>query len=81
MSRGHFKGGLVVVKHMRDYCLECAIQYVSCLDLALSDLPPKEAKIRQCAVKPPQKFFNAQEIVATGKQSKVGSDRFMIFST
>jgi len=67
MTRGHFKGDLALVKHVRDSGLKCVIQCVPRLDLTLSDLPPEEAKIRRRTVKPPQKFFNAAEIAAVGK--------------
>ena len=67
MTRGHFKGDLALVKHVRDSGLKCVIQCVPRLDLTLSDLPPEEAKIRRRTVKPPQKFFNATEIAAVGK--------------
>jgi transcription elongation factor SPT5 len=36
------------------------------LDLTLSELPPEEAKIRRRTVRPPQKFYNAQEIASSG---------------
>ena len=67
MTRGHFKGDLALVKHVRDSGLKCVVQCVPRLDLTLSDLPPEEAKIRRRTVKPAQKFFNAQEVAATGK--------------
>mmetsp|Transcript_35273 Transcript_35273/g.74493 ORF Transcript_35273/g.74493 Transcript_35273/m.74493 type:complete len:1028 (-) Transcript_35273:47-3130(-) len=67
MTRGHFKGDLALVKHVRDSGLKCVIQCVPRLDLTLSDLPPDEAKVRRRTVKPPQKFFNAAEISTLGK--------------
>ncbi|KAL7552251.1 hypothetical protein ACHAWF_015478, partial [Thalassiosira exigua] len=67
MTRGHFKGDLALVKHVRDSGLKCVVQCVPRLDLALADLPPEEAKIRRRTVRPPQKFFNAQEIAGTGR--------------
>ena len=67
MTRGHFKGDLALVNHVRDSGLKCVIQCVPRLDLTLSDLPPEEAKIRRRTVKPAQKFFNAQEVAAMGK--------------
>mmetsp|Transcript_29473 Transcript_29473/g.60345 ORF Transcript_29473/g.60345 Transcript_29473/m.60345 type:complete len:1391 (+) Transcript_29473:80-4252(+) len=67
MARGHFKGDLALVKHVRESGLKCVIQCVPRIDLTLSDLPPEEAKIRRRTVRPPQKFFNSQEIAAMGK--------------
>ena len=67
MTRGHFKGDLALVKHVRPDGLKCVIQCVPRLDLSLSDLPPEEAKVRRRTVKPPQKFFNAQEVASMGK--------------
>lgn len=69
MTRGHFKGDLALVKHVRDSGLKCVIQCVPRLDLTLSDLPPEEAKIRRRTVKPAQKFYNAQEVAAMGKHT------------
>ncbi len=69
MSRGHFKGDLALVRSVRDSGVKCVIQCVPRIDLTLSDLPADEARIRRRTVKPPQKFFNAQEIAALGKQS------------
>lgn len=67
MTRGHFKGDLALVNHVRDSGLKCVIQCVPRLDLGLSDLTPEEAKVRRRTVKPPQKFFNAQEVASMGK--------------
>jgi len=69
MTRGHYKGDLALVKSVRDSGLKCIVQCVPRLDLTLSDLPPEEARIRRRTVRPPQKFFNAQELAALGKQS------------
>ena len=69
MTRGHYKGDLALVKSVRDSGLKCIVQCVPRIDLTLADLPPEEARIRRRTVRPPQKFFNAQEIAAMGKQS------------
>mmetsp|Transcript_39767 Transcript_39767/g.119560 ORF Transcript_39767/g.119560 Transcript_39767/m.119560 type:complete len:1121 (+) Transcript_39767:451-3813(+) len=69
MSRGHFKGDLALVRAVRDSGLKCIIQCVPRIDLTLSDLPPDEARIRRRTVRPPQKFFNPQEIAALGKHT------------
>lgn len=69
MSRGHFKGDLALVKAVRDSGLKCIIQCVPRIDLTLSDLPPDEARVRRRTVRPPQKFFNPQEIAALGKHT------------
>mmetsp|Transcript_15255 Transcript_15255/g.24941 ORF Transcript_15255/g.24941 Transcript_15255/m.24941 type:complete len:1148 (-) Transcript_15255:864-4307(-) len=66
MTRGHFKGDLALVKHVRESGLKCVIQCVPRLDLTLANLTPEEAKIRRRTVRPPQKFYNAQEIAASG---------------
>ena len=69
MNRGHFKGDLALVRHVLDSGLKCVIQAVPRLDLTLSDLPPEEAKVRRRTVRPPQKFFSAQELAGMGKTS------------
>lgn len=66
MTRGHYKGDLALVKHVRESGLKCVVQCVPRLDLTLSELPPEEAKIRRRTVRPPQKFYNAQEIASSG---------------
>jgi len=71
MTRGHYKGDLALVKQVKDSGLKCIIQCVPRLDLTLADLPPEEAKVRRKTVRPPQKFFNAQEIIAMGKHTLV----------
>ena len=38
-------------------------------DLTLAELPPEEARIRRKTVRPPQKFFNPQEVTALGRHS------------
>ena len=75
MTRGHYKGDLALVRGVRGSGLKCVIQCVPRIDLTLSDLPPEEAKIRRRTVRPAQKFFNAQEVVALGKQT-IGRQRF-----
>jgi len=69
MCRGHFKGDLALVKAVRDSGLKCIIQCVPRIDLTLSDLPPEEARVRRRTVRPPQKFFNPQEVAALGKHT------------
>jgi len=69
MTRGHYKGDLALVRAVRDSGLKCIIQCVPRIDLTLSDLPPEEARIRRKTVRPPQKFFNTQEVAAIGKQT------------
>lgn len=66
MTRGHYKGDLALVKHVRESGLKCVVQCVPRLDLTLADLSPEEAKIRRRTVRPPQKFYNAQEIASMG---------------
>jgi transcription elongation factor SPT5 len=45
------------------------VQFVPRLDLTLSDLPPEQARVRRRTIRPPQKFFSAQEVAAMGKQT------------
>ena len=71
MTRGHYKGDLALVKSVRDSGLKCIVQCVPRIDLTLADLPPEEARVRRRTVRPPQKFFNAQEIAAMGKQTSM----------
>lgn len=69
MTRGHYKGDLALVLGVRDSGLKCIVQVVPRLDLTLLDLPPEQARVRR-KIKPPQKFFNPQEVdAATGKES------------
>ena len=68
MTRGHFKGDLALVKDIRDGGLKCVIQCVPRLDLTLADLSPEEAKIRRRTVRPPQKFFNPEDITALKRE-------------
>lgn len=75
MTRGHYRGDLALVRAVRGSGLKCVIQCVPRIDLTLSDLPPEEAKIRRRTVRPAQKFFNAQEVVALGKNT-FGRQRF-----
>jgi transcription elongation factor SPT5 len=75
MTRGHYKGDLALVKSVRDSGLKCIIQCVPRLDLMLAELPPEEARVRRRTVRPPQKFFNAQELAAMGKHA-LGRQRF-----
>jgi transcription elongation factor SPT5 len=67
MTRGHYKGDLALVLDVRESGLKCIVQVVPRLDLALLDLPPEQARIRR-RVKPPQKFFNQQEVASMGRQ-------------
>lgn len=75
MVRGHYKGDLALVRSVRESGTKCVIQCVPRIDLTLSDLPPEEARIRRRTVRPPQKFFNTQEVAALGKYS-LGRQRF-----
>lgn len=68
MTRGHYKGDLALVYAVRESGLKCVVQVVPRLDLTLANLTPEEARLRRRTVRPPQKFFNEQEIVAMGKQ-------------
>lgn len=67
MTRGHYKGDLALVRGVRESGLKCIVQVVPRLDLTLLDLPPDQARIRR-KIKPPQKFFNQQEVVSMGRQ-------------
>jgi transcription elongation factor SPT5 len=69
MSRGHYKGDLALAKVVKESGLKCVVQCVPRLDLTLADLPPEEARARRRTVRPPQKFFNPQEVAALGRQS------------
>lgn len=69
MTRGHYKGDLAIAKVVKESGLKCVVQCVPRLDLTLADLPPEEARARRRTVRPPQKFFNPQEVAALGRQS------------
>jgi transcription elongation factor SPT5 len=74
LTRGHYKGDLGVVREVRDSGLKCIVQCLPRLDLTLSELPPEE-RSRRKAIRPPQKFFSSQEVIARGKHD-VGRQRF-----
>lgn len=67
MTRSHYKGDLALVKDVKESGLKCVVQCVPRLDLGVLDLSPEEARVRRKTVRPPQKFFHAQEIAALGK--------------
>ena len=67
MTRGHYKGDLALVKAVKESGLKCVIQCVPRLDHTLADLPPDQARNRRKNVRPPQKFFNSQEVAALGR--------------
>lgn len=69
MCRGHYKGDLALVRAVRESGLKAIVQCVPRLDLTLSDLAPEEARKRRRNIRPPQKFFNAQEVQALGRQT------------
>lgn len=69
LQRGAYKGDLGLVKFVRESGQKCVVQFVPRLDLTLSDLPPEQARIRRRNIRPPQKFFNSQEVAAMGKQT------------
>ena len=69
MTRGHYKGELAIVKIVRDSGLKCVVQCVPRIDYALFDMNPDEARVRRRTVRPPQKFFNASEVAASGNPS------------
>ena len=69
MCRGHYKGDLALVRAVRESGLKAIVQCVPRLDLTLGDLPPEEARIRRRTVRPPQKFFNPQEVQALGRHT------------
>ena len=69
LQRGAYKGDLGLVKFVRESGQKCVVQFVPRLDLTLSDLPPEQARIRRRTVRPPQKFFNSQEVAGMGKQT------------
>ena len=49
--------------------LKCVVQCVPRIDYALFDMNPDEARVRRRTVRPPQKFFNASEVAASGNPS------------
>lgn len=64
MTRGHYKGDLALVIAVRESGLKCVVQCVPRLDLALIGMNPDDARVRRKTVRPPQKFYNEQEIGA-----------------
>eukprot|EP00546_Thalassionema_frauenfeldii_P004555 CAMPEP_0178917180 /NCGR_PEP_ID=MMETSP0786-20121207/13100_1 /TAXON_ID=186022 /ORGANISM="Thalassionema frauenfeldii, Strain CCMP 1798" /LENGTH=1094 /DNA_ID=CAMNT_0020590695 /DNA_START=80 /DNA_END=3364 /DNA_ORIENTATION=- len=66
LQRGQYKGDLALVKLVRDSGQKCVVQFVPRLDLTLSRLSQEKARIRRRTVKPPQKFFNLEEVAAVG---------------
>jgi transcription elongation factor SPT5 len=69
LQRGAYKGDLGLVKFVRESGQKCVVQFVPRLDLTLSDLPLEQARVRRRTIRPPQKFFNSQEVAAMGKQT------------
>lgn len=69
MCRGHYKGDLALVRAVRESGLKAIVQCVPRLDLTLGDLSAEEARKRRRNVRPPQKFFNAQEVQALGRHT------------
>ena len=67
MTRSHYKGDLALVRSVQESGLKCIVQVVPRLDLTLLDLPPEQARIRR-KIRPPQKFFNQQEVISMGRQ-------------
>ena len=76
MTRGHYKGDLALVVAVRESGLKCIVQCVPRLDLAALGLPPEEARIRRKTVRPPQKFYNEQELAALGYADRRHRQRF-----
>lgn len=52
---------------VRDSGLKCVVQCVPRIDIAALSMDPDEARIRRRTVRPPQKFFNAQELASMGQ--------------
>lgn len=69
MLRGHYKGDLALVRAVRESGLKAIVQCVPRLDYTLADLAPEEARKRRRNIRPPQKFFSAQEVQALGRQT------------
>lgn len=69
LQRGAYKGDLGLVKFVRESGQKCVVQFVPRIDLTLSDLPLEQARVRRRTIRPPQKFFNSQEVAAMGKQT------------
>jgi len=76
MTRGHYKGDLALVVAVRESGLKCIVQCVPRLDLAALGLPPEEARVRRKTVRPPQKFYNEQELAALGYADRRHRQRF-----
>lgn len=76
MTRGHYKGDLALVTSVRPDGLKCIVQCVPRLDLAALGLPAEEARIRRKTVRPPQKFFNEQELASLGYADRRSRQRF-----
>jgi len=76
MTRGHYKGDLALVVAVRESGLKCIVQCVPRLDLAALSLPLEEARVRRKTVRPPQKFYNEQELAALGYADRRHRQRF-----
>lgn len=57
-----------MVVAVRESGLKCVVQCVPRLDFTLLDMSPEEARIRRKTVRPPQKFFNDQELATLDRQ-------------
>eukprot|EP00548_Thalassiothrix_antarctica_P014381 CAMPEP_0194175546 /NCGR_PEP_ID=MMETSP0154-20130528/9559_1 /TAXON_ID=1049557 /ORGANISM="Thalassiothrix antarctica, Strain L6-D1" /LENGTH=1076 /DNA_ID=CAMNT_0038889385 /DNA_START=101 /DNA_END=3331 /DNA_ORIENTATION=+ len=68
LQRGNYKGDLGLVKRVFESGQKCVVQFVPRLDLTLAKLKKEgmrdQARVRARTVKPPQKFFNPQEVLS-----------------
>lgn len=76
MTRGHYKGDLALVVSVRESGLKCIVQCVPRIDLTAMKLSGEDARIRKKTVRPPQKFFNAQELAAVDLDQRRTRQRF-----
>ncbi|KAG7350368.1 KOW motif-containing protein [Nitzschia inconspicua] len=76
MTRGHYKGDLALVVAVRESGLKCIVQCVPRLDLAALGLSKEEQRVRKKTVRPPQKFFNEQELATLGFAAQRTRQRF-----
>jgi transcription elongation factor SPT5 len=85
MTRGHYKGDLAMVVSVRESGLKCIVQCVPRLDYAALGLSKQDQRIRKKTVRPPQKFFNEQELATLGyaalrtRQRFPGTDQYCDF--
>mmetsp|Transcript_42198 Transcript_42198/g.101536 ORF Transcript_42198/g.101536 Transcript_42198/m.101536 type:complete len:839 (-) Transcript_42198:78-2594(-) len=76
MTRHHYKGDLARVEAVRESGLKCIVKCVPRIDFTALKMDGEEARNRKRSVRPPQKFFNPQELAAVELDHRRSRQRF-----